>query len=605
MTAVLDLPRDLLPWQPWLQVFDPEIAAMLGDLLLRLDPLLGSGISQVQHAPATADGYSGVAARGSYERLLLSEWGLADAMPDEFIRRAAQGEHLFLAPQFHQVRNEPCVVALFDAGPRQWGEPRLVHVAMWILLQRRARDSRARLLWGVLHRPGELHDASAQDMLLKLLHARSHEAAGPAQCRDWAVDLQEQQPGVAELWLLAADSSAAQVLCASHVVRARRTFDAALQVALGPAARPRELTLPLPAPMASSRLLQGQWLQVVKGDRVMSTASRLSLRQPPQFSSSGRNVAVAFAEGQAHSACILRIGHENQRKPPILRLQDWTRGQRMLCAHVGEKNLGGVVGDDAHLGFWQLPGGVIRRPSADALTIHPGVGRWLPAIEVFAGHDQRNLHVVDNAGRLLQWSRKAGGTPELVRLAEVVVAMREAGQGELLFAQYRAAEVVISRRSRLGKSKVIIMLPGVRNLKNVWLAAPRSWSDPLCFALEQPDGDGGRLCGFYRVERETVVDRQDVRLAPGSKVIGLLEEDEQEASPRLLVLGSDRRSLMLIHPQGQRMLHRSPVAVATASVSPCGRRLAWVDIDGRLQVMTVAGRSLLTLLDGRRGASNG
>ncbi len=43
------------------------------------------------------DGVAGLSRRGDYQRLLLSEWALADAHPEEFLRRAAGGEHVFLA----------------------------------------------------------------------------------------------------------------------------------------------------------------------------------------------------------------------------------------------------------------------------------------------------------------------------------------------------------------------------------------------------------------------------------------------------------------------------------------------------------------------------
>lgn len=606
MSVALGLPAELQPWQPWLQAFDQEIAATLGDLLLRLDPLLGKGITQVQQSPAIADGYTGTATRGSYERLLLSEWCLAEAMPDEFIRRAVQGEHLFLAPQFQQMRSEPRIVALFDAGPRQWGEPRLVHVAMWILLQRRAQESNAQLLWGLLQRPGELHDASGPDMLLRLLRGRSHECAGPPHWQAWADHLDERLPAAAEQWLLAAGSSAALVLKSSHVVQVRRTFSATLQVTLGPLARPRGLVLPLPASAPSARLLQGRWLQVVQGDRVMSSPSRLSLRQPPQFSRSGRSVVAAFAEGEAHSVCLLRIGDENQRKPPLMRLHRWQKDVRMLCAHVSDKGFGGVVGNSSELRFWQLPGPAsMARPPTDELTIHPGNGRWLPAIELVERQGLRHLYTVDNAGRLLCWGRGAGLQGNLQRVADCVVAVHEIQWGGLLYAQYRATEVVLSRYSRHGVSQVIVKLPHVGKLKHVWLKPAPNWNAPLCCVLEQADGKGGRLCGFYRIENGAVVDRQEVHLASGWKVVGLVFDPEGEPAHHLLVIRGDRRALVLVDATGQRLLHQSGRDIATASVSPCGRRAAWVDIDGQLQVMTINGKRLLTLLDGRRRNTHG
>ncbi len=42
------------------------------------------------------DGYDGIGRRGSYDRLLASEWLIHDELPDEFLRRVVSGEHAFL-----------------------------------------------------------------------------------------------------------------------------------------------------------------------------------------------------------------------------------------------------------------------------------------------------------------------------------------------------------------------------------------------------------------------------------------------------------------------------------------------------------------------------
>ena len=138
MSAAMDLPAALQPWQPWLQVFDADIVGVLGELLVRLDPLVGRGSAQVPAMALATEGVGGIDLRGSYERLLLSEWALAQDAPEEFLRRAAGGEHLFLAPHRVQPRTDALIVVVFDAGPLQWGAPRLLQVALWILLARRA-----------------------------------------------------------------------------------------------------------------------------------------------------------------------------------------------------------------------------------------------------------------------------------------------------------------------------------------------------------------------------------------------------------------------------------------------------------------------------------
>ncbi len=171
MTPV-DLPLPLQPWRPWLGWFEPALADALGELVRRLSELVGPAPAAGGRGALEPDGLGDLRLRGPYERLLASEWLLAEELPDEFLRRAVATEHLFLAPQLRAMPSDRLVVAIFDAGPLQLGAPRLGHLAAWVLLARRAADLGGRLRWGVLQCPGELHDAENPAQLRELLKAR-------------------------------------------------------------------------------------------------------------------------------------------------------------------------------------------------------------------------------------------------------------------------------------------------------------------------------------------------------------------------------------------------------------------------------------------------
>ena len=96
MTA---LPAPLEPWTLWLNLFPAELVPAVGALLLRLDPLVGKLNTATLARGADPDGLGNIVRRGHYERLLLSEWAIADVEPDEFIRRAGSGELLFNGPE--------------------------------------------------------------------------------------------------------------------------------------------------------------------------------------------------------------------------------------------------------------------------------------------------------------------------------------------------------------------------------------------------------------------------------------------------------------------------------------------------------------------------
>src|SRR5687767_3679796 len=117
------VPEALAPWRPWLDWFDADVVDLLGDLLLRLHPMLGAFRMRALGGVVEPEGIDDLRRRGQYERLLLSEWALADEAPEEFDRRAAGGEHLFLSPKLVAREADALTVAVFDTGPGQLGAP--------------------------------------------------------------------------------------------------------------------------------------------------------------------------------------------------------------------------------------------------------------------------------------------------------------------------------------------------------------------------------------------------------------------------------------------------------------------------------------------------
>src|SRR5215813_7864947 len=149
----MNLPPSLSPWAGYLKIFPDEVSVALGPIIQRVSMLIGSLHAQLNERDGEPDGFDGLNRRGTYERLLLSEWMLADELEDEFMRRAVMGEHLFL----NRARSSPvgtrASLALFDAGPGQLGSPRIVHIAALIVLANRADSAGSTFSWGVLQRP--------------------------------------------------------------------------------------------------------------------------------------------------------------------------------------------------------------------------------------------------------------------------------------------------------------------------------------------------------------------------------------------------------------------------------------------------------------------
>jgi hypothetical protein len=65
-------------------------------------------------------------------------------------------------------------IVLFDTGPDQLGSPRLAHLAILIVLIRRAHRALANFSWGILQNLGmQLLHGSSESEMMELLRART------------------------------------------------------------------------------------------------------------------------------------------------------------------------------------------------------------------------------------------------------------------------------------------------------------------------------------------------------------------------------------------------------------------------------------------------
>lgn len=203
--SVIELPPALAPWSRELSIFPREMALALGPVVRRLASLIGSAIPS-RATSGEPDGFDGLARRGTYERLLHSEWLLADELPEEFARRAAMHEHLFMAVARQQLVQHPLAVALFDCGPSQIGTPRLAHIAALIVLARRAAAAEAAFRWGVLQSPDLLFDDITTSNIQMFLESRTSMETMEVHVETWRTALERKEsdnaPPVGELWLV-------------------------------------------------------------------------------------------------------------------------------------------------------------------------------------------------------------------------------------------------------------------------------------------------------------------------------------------------------------------------------------------------------------------
>ena len=217
----MELPRPLTPWLAYLELFPRDLALALGPLIQRLNSLIGAFPVESHSEKGIPDGFEGIARRGTYERLLLSEWLLAEEIPEEFLRRAAVGEHAFLQLAHREPASIKTSVVLFDSGPNQWGTPRIAQLAALIVLARRASASGANFLWGVLQNPEKpLFSEVTASRISELF--KTHSARDPIDTDlfAWREQLNAQQSD--DFWIVGGQSLGQAPYTARHFLPSNR-----------------------------------------------------------------------------------------------------------------------------------------------------------------------------------------------------------------------------------------------------------------------------------------------------------------------------------------------------------------------------------------------
>lgn len=579
------LPAALQPWHAWLQWFEPELAAQLGTLVQRLHPLLGRFHGRLQAGAPEPDGLGDLRPRGPYERLLASEWLLADDLPDEFLRRAAMGEHLFLAPRPRGRQAERLIVALFDAGPLQLGAPRLAHLALWILLARRALGAGGELRWGLLQAPGELHEAHGVQHLQQLLRGRSFVPGDASHWARWGEVLAAQAAPAAECWVIGSALLPQAASLPTHRVSVRRSLSGeALEVALAERHAERALRLPVPPAAAACALLRGAFDggRVVPG-RHQRPEHRLSLQRAPLFSPRGNFVAVPLLDEPG--VAIFPVPRMQDPKAGAPTRQTWSAHADPLAVFFGGKQIAGVLGNATHLTFWHLlKFGTQPRPPREEFHAPPGATHWLPAAWLRYSGAER-VCVVDQSARLVSWqvtgrtprNRPDGaGAPRCVDTQ--VLGLAQHHGNALVYAVHVAGHVELRRLGvagdpspgeRLGEAPqdaVVRFAGGELWSRGIGACAVRLRAGPQeAWRIHQPRrpagvrGEGG--------QGDPAFSAYDLEPPPGWQVAGLVR-DPQSGGFALLAQAPDRLALHRIGPRSRESVFTAPSRVLRCSVCP-------------------------------------
>ena len=251
------LAPELAAFRGVLDFFPEEHGQALGKMVQRVASLVGR-LSATHLEGIEPDGFDGVEQKGAYHRLLISEWLLAEEAPEEFLRRAAMSEHLFLRLARKEARGGRRSLAFFDAGPLQLGSPRLLHLAILLALAHRAARGGAELKWAVLQNPSIAGTGATEGGIRQLLGARSSRLADADSAAAVLKHFEAPQRGDDIWWIGDERFLTSSRLPGSTVAVTDELLEAAdsLHLDLSHEGHRRTVSLPLPEPSMRTRLMR-------------------------------------------------------------------------------------------------------------------------------------------------------------------------------------------------------------------------------------------------------------------------------------------------------------------------------------------------------------
>jgi hypothetical protein len=584
---VIALPRHLRPWAPHLALFPEDIALALGPLVMKLAELIGA--ARIDHGrEGMPDGYDGIERRGSYERLLASEWLIHDELPDEFLRRVVSGEHAFLRRLYRHEAAGRRTIALFDSGADQLGSPRIAHVAVLIALAQRAERAGASFAWGVLQEPpGALRTAVTIADVRDLIASRRSASVADDDIARWLAA--DGVAGASEIWLVGPERLAdeprrheASVLAVSDVLEpAARRINVTVSGAQG--RRPRTVMLDVPEERAAVKLLRDPFGAAVAA-RVRTLAG-IDINSAIVFSVDGRRLHLRTTDGG-----MLTVHIPNSPRATAAKPVTWhpPAGGTILAVGAGLVKRHFVVlcrqGDDAvvHLlhkrgrsiAWSQRVGTLEGAPPhgpLQPLGVLRGPGRSSGSLE------GAHLCFVHGDGQLVLIS----GGRSMSHARNVIVASRAIRDAFVYVEHGVRAEVKVMRANKNGELE----------LAAAAVELPQPSADTrYYFCPMAPAAGPSNLVAWLPVEsRCAMVYRQQTEtfdVPAGHAVIGMIERwnEDHVARPFVVAVDRNRTGIELLRPQERRPLLTTAAPIVSAAASDTAPVIAVITETGELGV---------------------
>jgi hypothetical protein len=592
----MNLPPALAPWAGYLNIFPEEVSLSLGPIIQRVSMLIGSPQPRLNEKTGEPDGFDGLNRRGTYERLLLSEWMLADELEDEFMRRAVMGEHLFLNRAHSSPVGTRASLALFDAGPSQLGSPRIAHIAALIVLANRADSAGSSFSWGVLQQPETpAHREVNAANIMTLLAARSHSEVSDNHIKAWEEQLGTWD-GLDDVWLIGGHRL-------SRIQTERRSSKFYVEDLLEPDSRElivacnsasgasAAVTLELPANNISTRLLRDPFAAAVP--EIKKTVASSYTGSALLFDMTGTKLFTRTAKWGVTAFNVPNSPRAGAGRPRSYHTRKW----QPVCAagRVG-RAIALISAEDRYVNLEYCRQAPIKLPPGNYAGYNGNVF-FLPAADdgpimpCFSLPWEGEMAAVDGAGSLFRFSRLQGE-------AKSLGSRPLSGTVHLIATDVLAVNVWDSRLVYVGRewpdNEFRIVSIGGGHIDRAttlegkalraFFGSPTALAHPQygLLALEQTDSQWLVITGS---------ERKELVKPYGVKVFGVLADYHNGPEPGLLALEDDLQTVSLNGHNWRREILRAHSTIEHISLSQREPYIAYSTVDGEIVIYSIHHRA--------------
>jgi hypothetical protein len=564
-------------------------------MIQRVSMLIGSPHPRLNENEGEPDGFDGLNRRGTYERLLISEWMLADELEDEFMRRAVMGEHLFLNRAHSAPVGAKASLALFDAGPSQLGSPRIAHIAALIVLANRADSAGSSFSWGVLQQSETpaFREVNAAT-IMTLLNARSYCEVNDTQMEAWEDQLAAWS-GLDDVWIIGGQRL-------SRIQTARRFSGLYVEDVLEPdrhelklscnsaSGVSSEVTLELPGHQLSTRLLRDPFAVAVP--EIQKTAASTYSSSSLLFDMTGTRLYARTAKWGVTAFNVPNSPRAGAGQPKNYHTRRW----QSVCAvgRVG-RAVALISAEERFVHVEYCRQGRTKSPAGDYTGYNSNVfftpaADDAPLMPCFSLPWEGEIAAIDGVGSLFRFSPLKG---ELKFLGSRPLA----GTVQLIATEVLAVNVANSRLVYVGREwpddqfRIVSIGEEIARTTTLEEKALRAFFGP-------PSKLGGPKFGILALEQTEfdwlVIsnDGQKVLAKPASaKVFGVLVDEPNATEPGLLALEDDQRTVTLNGRDWRKEILQAHAPVAHITLCQRAPYIAYSTVDGEIVIYSVRHRA--------------